>query len=258
MQYPNKFRRVVDNIYAGAGPTPDQLRDLKKELNIKYLISLDSSVALKLAPTAASLQIKHVIIPINPGATRIDDNLKYLARNIVRLLTNFQPVYIHCLQGQDRTGLAIAIFRILKYKYSVPQAMTEARKFGYGAGVSIQTQTLWNNLLLSLSQGNSVDNITNNVTEDNSANLDETVVQLQKDWSLTNDLPPAFNPQQSFAPYADIPMKSHDSGNLIQLPEEAVIYDANQIIPIVGGYSNMGPIRGAGPVENSGNLVEIK
>lgn len=242
MNYPNKFRRIVDNIYAGGAPSPSQLRELVKNLGIKYLISLDNESAIKLASTAADLKIKHIIIPINPSASRLDDNLRYLIKNIDKILSNFQPVYIHCLQGQDRTGLALAIFRMKKYNYSSKEAISEVKKFNYGAGVSLATQQLWNNILLLLENNGDV-----------AAAIDDDIVSINKDMFQMSNQTPAFNPQQSWAPKADIPFKASEDLS-VKLPEEAQIYI---FVPQMGGYSNMGPIRGAGPVENSGNIIEI-
>jgi hypothetical protein len=233
MNLPNKFRRISDQIYAGAAPSSEQIKDMQHRFGLKAVLSLDNEAGLKIAPTLASLNIKHFFYPINPEESIIGSNLKFLAKNLTQILIN-QPIYIHCLAGRDRTGLIQAIYRIKKQNWQVDKALSEVKQYGYGNGVSVKTQNLWNNLLIGLQS-----NV--NFLDDNSIEDEKDLVTIVRDFQDLS-LPPAFINQQSWAPLGSQP-EYNSSINLEQAE-----------IPLVGIYSNIGPDKGAGPVDNSGIL----
>lgn len=51
----------------------------------------------------------------------------------VILTPEYQPVFIHCQAGEDRTGLIVAVYRILVDGWSVDDAIAERRAFGASA-----------------------------------------------------------------------------------------------------------------------------
>ena len=233
MNLPNKFRRISDQIYAGAAPTSEQIKEMQHRFGLTAVLSLDNQAGMKIAPTLASLKIKHFFYPINPEESIIGSNLKFLAKNLNQILSN-QPIYIHCLAGKDRTGLIQAIFRIKKQNWQVDKALSEVKQYGYGTGVSVKTQNLWNNLLLGLKS-----NV--NLLDDNLIEDEKDLVNIVRDFQDLS-LPPAFINQKSWAPLASQP-EYNSSINLEQAE-----------IPLVGIYSNIGPDKGAGPIDNSGIL----
>jgi protein tyrosine phosphatase (PTP) superfamily phosphohydrolase (DUF442 family) len=48
----------------------------------------------------------------------------------VILTPEFQPVFVHCQAGKDRTGLVVAVYRILVDGWSVDDALAERKAFG--------------------------------------------------------------------------------------------------------------------------------
>lgn len=255
---PKNFQLVEQNIYRGGAPSMRDLQILNSTYKIKRVISLDAGVASSISPTLKQMKIEHIVIPVNPGATTITDPLNNLIRNISTLLTAKQPVYIHCLQGQDRTGLAIALFRVQHDHWTCEQALNEARRFNFGAGISQAVQNLYKQILsgltgkVDLSQVNDGDIVSNMREDENYGNK-----------------PLAFNPQQSFAPEIDLKylgqnsnqnyMSSNQSNERKRKLRLQVLQniDDGTKIPSVGEYGNSGPIQGAGPVENSGILQLI-
>lgn len=234
---PQNFRKFFNQIYAGGAPSDKDLEYLKNILGVKLIVSLDQEVATKIAPMIKRLGMAHVVIPIVPSAV-MDDNLKYLQRNIVRLLDNQQPVYIHCLYGKDRTGLALALYRVQKHGWDCQAALAEAKRYNYGTGISPIVQKLWEKMLCTLSQKGDVGNIY----------LPDAGNLVRTEYEGGNPAPLYFQ-QQSFAPYSsDVEgTPVHDPVGLPPAPE----------IPSIGTYNNVGAIRGTGPVENSGILTII-
>jgi hypothetical protein len=48
----------------------------------------------------------------------------------VILTPEYQPVFVHCQAGKDRTGLVVAVYRILVDGWSVEDAIAERKMFG--------------------------------------------------------------------------------------------------------------------------------
>ena len=48
----------------------------------------------------------------------------------VILTPEYQPVFVHCQAGKDRTGLVVAVYRILVDGWSVDDAIDERKMFG--------------------------------------------------------------------------------------------------------------------------------
>lgn len=249
MALPNKFRKVSTEIYAGAMPSLENIIQLKKQYNIKYILTLNEDGADKVASYLNQIntklskfeKIKQIIIPISPSVTIMDDNLKKLIRNIREILDGNQPIYIHCLQGQDRTGLAIGIYLIKKFNKSFEDTLSEIKKYGFGNGINKRTYTLFITILKTLSQHRETD----------ISSADDAAFLARQ--TFLSGLNPQAQGIQSFAPFADMPYQSLE--NFDKFLEEVDSYDG---VPMMGSYHNMGPMRGSGPVENSaGGIINI-
>lgn len=232
MQIPQNFRRVVENIYAGGACTPAQIEDLVKKYNIKYVLSLDETAGQMVQSTLQQLNVKQFIVPFYP-IPYMSDSLRYLIRNIKNILTN-QPIYIHCIHGQDRSGFIIALYRILKYNFNVQQALSEAKRYNYGLGVSVQTQQFWNKILTTLSTNKNPADV--GATDDNLISLPYP--------SIPGEYPSDY-------PYTGSILQPEDRKLLLR----KILEDENDL-PLVGVYTNSIP-HGIGPVEVSGLYLHL-
>lgn len=246
-----RFQRVTGDIYRGGEPSDKDLEMLKNVHGIKTIISLDNSIGQKIAPIVKSLGMRHLIIPLVGSETGITDSLNYLVRNITNILGNNQPVFIHCLHGSDRTGLAIALYRVLHDGWACEQALSEARRFGFGLQISPATQNLYKKLVCNF--------VGPKATTDTNAVQDLDIVEQMRDTFQMGDVAPAFNPQQSWAPKIDIqkqwspwsPLNSQED----RFQELKSISDQiDSQVPLVGFYDNWSGIKGVGPVETGGFL----
>lgn len=136
-----RFQEVAPGILRGGLPTPAEVHALKNAWGVKRIISLDLEAGQKIDPICSELGIEHLILPIEHDESyssekRIRRAVKFLSDNIVDLLTSKQPVYIHCIHGRDRTGLAIALYRIKAENWPVEKALTEAKSLEFGEGIS--------------------------------------------------------------------------------------------------------------------------
>ncbi|HVI41800.1 MAG TPA: tyrosine-protein phosphatase [Anaerovoracaceae bacterium] len=260
--YPKNFRRITGQIYAGGAPDQAFLEFFKNTLGGKTVISLDADVASQIAPIIKSLGMHQVVFPLNASATSITDPVKQLVRQIKQnLFDNSQPVYIHCLHGSDRTGFAVALYRTIKQNWACDSAISEGVRWGYGNGISVTTQKLWKNLICTKGADTAMTaNPTpaaSTTTDTQPVKDDDITEQMRDDFELGN-VPPAFVPQQSWAPDIDR-ASANDSRHRRRILRRKLLSDLNEDndIPMIGQFDNYGPMRGAGPVENSGILQLI-
>lgn len=119
------FYKVTDNLYRGAQPLKNGIAELKK-LGIKTIINL------RLTNTDAELisgsGLKYYFLPVN---TLSPDEYKF--SRFLEIISDPAncPVFVHCRRGADRTGVAIALYRIKIQKWTVNDAINEMENGGF-------------------------------------------------------------------------------------------------------------------------------
>ena len=131
---PARFSQVTKDLYRGGAPSAPDLSALK-DLGIKKIVSLDEECGNNIDPICEELGLKHIIWGLGNGN---DPKVTALKNRIVLTLTHGGPTYIHCLHGKDRTGMAVAMYRVFT-GWPVDKALEEAAKFGMGTHLSQQS-----------------------------------------------------------------------------------------------------------------------
>ena len=113
------FHRVAATLYRGAQPTAEGMRALEA-MGVKTVINLrgfhsdaDEAAGTKLALERISFKTWHA---------EDEDVVRFL--QLVTARKN-QPVFVHCLHGSDRTGMMVAIYRIVVEGRSKAEAIKE-------------------------------------------------------------------------------------------------------------------------------------
>jgi len=118
--------KVSDTLYRGAQPTRDGFLELKK-MGIKTVINLrEFHTDEKLINGLGFVYFQF------PSATSKPRKEDY--QQILDILQNpeSQPVFVHCRRGADRTGTAVALYRIVVQGWSTEEAIKELQDGGYG------------------------------------------------------------------------------------------------------------------------------
>ncbi|OGS36399.1 MAG: hypothetical protein A2506_13125 [Elusimicrobia bacterium RIFOXYD12_FULL_66_9] len=127
------FHEVTSGVYRGGQPTTEGWAYLKSK-DVKTVVKLDlesegsDEEAVKLGMTVVDASgppsdLSNVFGAPKPGRIRLavatlqDERLR--------------PVYVHCLHGQDRTGLIVGLFRVLHDGYTKKAAYAEMRRHGF-------------------------------------------------------------------------------------------------------------------------------
>ena len=118
--------KVSDQLYRGKQPTREGLEYLQT-MGIKTVVNLrthDTDSEL-----LEGLDLSYERIPFSAGDPEEEDVLRFL-----RIVTDRtrQPVFVHCRRGADRTGMMVAVYRIVIQGWSNAQAQEEMEEGGYG------------------------------------------------------------------------------------------------------------------------------
>ena len=259
IKMPDRFSKVSDHIYRGGQPSDDDLRLMSDVYGIKTIVSLDGNIGGAIAPVVQDLGMEHIVIPI--GGQSSAPLIGYLKNNIASILSNNQPVYVHCRHGSDRTGMAIAFHRMQNEGWEPEKAIDEAKTFGFGDKLDPQTEELYREAITGTEDANEVDSEAYSIFDQSGEST-----------------APGFNPQQSFAPFMSdeykteglvnttvdsLPMlgdpQAFISGTSTSVADEQATRRKNlkkvlletmtETVPQVGGHDGISPMGGVGPVE---------
>jgi tyrosine-protein phosphatase SIW14 len=122
--------KINDGLYRGAQPSEEGLEELKK-LGITTIVDLraeDRGKSEWERQQAEKLGMRFVHIPIAGFAAPTNEEV---AQFLSLFRDSQQKVFVHCLLGEDRTGVFVATYRMSLQKWPVAQAIREMNTFGF-------------------------------------------------------------------------------------------------------------------------------
>jgi tyrosine-protein phosphatase SIW14 len=121
----DNFAQVSPNIWRGAAPSDISLEDLAKH-GVKTIVDLrmDGDGCEHEHVYVHRLGVQYVHIPMKLQSPSSEQIVQFL--NVVNNRNNL-PVFIHCRQGADRTGVLVGIYRILVQGWSFDKVYEEMR-----------------------------------------------------------------------------------------------------------------------------------
>ncbi len=126
------FSQVTPNLYRGGRPDQPGVAALK-QMGVKTIIDLENDDAAVATEQSWAQQDGLLFIhePMNgletPKDAEVDDILSKIND------PNLQPVYVHCMQGHDRTGLIIALYRVFDMGWTPKDAHDEMMALGFNS-----------------------------------------------------------------------------------------------------------------------------
>jgi len=119
------FERVSSTLMRGAAPSAQALKRLK-DAGVKTIVNLrgEGAGSQKEERAARAVGLDYYNIPMGftePNLSKVSSVL-----DIIRDPQK-QPVYVHCLQGADRTGMIVGIHRVLSDGWEFDKAYSEMR-----------------------------------------------------------------------------------------------------------------------------------
>ena len=139
------FHQVNQNLYRGAQPSEKGLKSLA-DLGVKTIIDLRHGIdrADMEERAAERLGLHYINVPMEGLTAPTDKQIADLLG--VLNATDQGPVFVHCREGKDRTGMVIACYRIAHDHWTNDKALEEAKSYGMH-----QTQHPRQNYILNFS-----------------------------------------------------------------------------------------------------------
>ena len=120
------LHKVTDTLYRGAQPTREGFLELKK-MGIKTIVNLREYHSDK--ENIEGMGFNYFHIPTSTTKPRREGYQKFLD---IAKDPALQPVFVHCKHGADRTGTAVALYRLTAQGWTAKEAIKELQEGGFG------------------------------------------------------------------------------------------------------------------------------
>ena len=127
LQGVSNLNQVTPILYRSAQPDAAGFLNMAKNLKIKTVIDLRESQTD--AAYLGTSQIKPYYVPMN--AMNITTDEIVAALTLIKAHQGEGPILVHCQHGAVRTGVVIAMYRIIYQGWSKQQAIDEMKNGGY-------------------------------------------------------------------------------------------------------------------------------
>ena len=122
------FAEVTPGLYRGGQPGADGLKALKK-MGVSIVIDMRGGHSEHEKKAVEELGMEYVSIPWHCPFPSDEPFVKFLK---VIEDNPGKKIFVHCRLGDDRTGMAIASYRMAEEGWSAEEAMKEMELFGFG------------------------------------------------------------------------------------------------------------------------------
>lgn len=119
------FYQLNDSIYRSAQPTRGDFRTIRKH-NIESLLCLRS----RPYDMALDKTGRHTMLHLAMQPTTFTDTEIIAALKLIKVAP--KPILIHCHHGSDRSGVVLAMYRIVFEEWTKAAAIAEMTEGGYG------------------------------------------------------------------------------------------------------------------------------
>jgi len=122
----SNLHRVSEDLYRGAQPTAEGMRQLKA-MGIKTVVNLRELHSDR--DEIGDTGLAYEDIRMTPWDPDDDEVVRFLQIVTDKART---PVFVHCQRGSDRTGLMCAIYRMVVEHWGREEAVAEMTQGGFG------------------------------------------------------------------------------------------------------------------------------
>lgn len=138
-----RFSEVSPGIYRGGQPTESRDYDDLRERGIRTIINLRTDHDRLERKKSKKLGMKLIEIGIHPLVPVSEKDMNQVLRDLAN--PNLRPIFIHCREGKDRTGLAIGLYRVRYEGWTQQRAYLEMLSFGFSEYLFFLKNYFWQN-----------------------------------------------------------------------------------------------------------------
>ena len=121
------FAQISPNLFRGGQPGVDGLERLKK-MGVSIVVDMRGSKSPHEQVAVRKLGMQYIAIPWHcplPSDAIFAQFLKLIHDNPKK------KIFVHCRLGDDRTGMAVAAYRMADEGWSAEEALNEMEEFGF-------------------------------------------------------------------------------------------------------------------------------
>jgi protein tyrosine/serine phosphatase len=123
----DNFDQVSSDLYRGAQPDARGVKMLASKYQVKTVINLRDSDDSTEARQVREAGMMYIRLPLDAETVTEADAEKFLT-----LLAGApKPVFVHCQVGRDRTGMAVAAYRVREQGWTVKDAVADMYAHGH-------------------------------------------------------------------------------------------------------------------------------
>lgn len=126
------FERIDENVYAGSKPRTEKDFEFLQSQHIKYILNVKFLPFLSGSEKKMAKRYGMTFISIPMNASPIPPRERHVNQVLLTLRDKqYQPIYVHCVLGRDRTSLIAGLYKI--YFLGVPksEAWAEMKESGF-------------------------------------------------------------------------------------------------------------------------------
>ena len=123
----SNFGEVTPNLYRGAQPSAEGIDSLKK-MGVDVIVDLRGGGSRLEQAAATKLGMQYISIPSHCPFPKDEPLARFLK---VVQANQGKKIFVHCRLGDDRTGMAIAAYRMSEEGWSADEALREMKAFGF-------------------------------------------------------------------------------------------------------------------------------
>jgi hypothetical protein len=208
---PENFKAVIPGkLYRSGQIAPSELKSLTiTPFYIRKIVCLDQNTGIMIKPYIPQ-GVQQIMFPLLEGNGSVE--ARKLADSIRSGLLdeNSGATLVCCRRGIDRTGLAIALFRVIKQGQACTTAIEEAKSQGYGSGLDPNILAQYNTEICrncTVSHTHYVQIVSSKPTD--ISQVDDIVDEVRNDlshqdgWNSVGAIPNGTSTEYSFAPFSD-------------------------------------------------------
>jgi len=123
----SNFAKVTPFLYRGGQPHAAGFQELKK-MDVDIVVDLRLTGTSQEKAQVTKLGMEYVSIPFHCLFPKDETFVRFL--NVLRDNPK-KKIFVHCRYGDDRTGMAIAAYRMAAEGWTAAEARNEMDKFGF-------------------------------------------------------------------------------------------------------------------------------